>query len=215
MLTLNHPYIQIANGRHLSYGGSQMSSEHAVIRKCGCGPVAALDTVWYLEHRGDTEPLPLLTYNTELNVLCRRYFPLVPPFGINGLIFVLGLNRLLHDRKIPYRARWMVSGSRLWARVEDMLRRDLPVILSVGPNFPAFWQNNRLPFYVCDSSGSFTRATATKGHFVTVTGLDETWVQISSWGRKYFINRMEYERYTKANSCYAFSNLVYLKHIKE
>lgn len=187
-----------------------MLSDSPTIRKCGCGPVAALDTVWYLEHRGETSPLTLDAYNAELRTLCRRYFPLVPPFGINGIVFVLGLNRLMHDRKLPYRAVWMLSGTKLWPRVADMLGQDLPVILSVGPNFPMVWQKNRLPFYRKTESGEYRRASATKGHFVTATGIDENWVRISSWGREYFINRSEYDRYTRSHSSYAFSNLVYL-----
>lgn len=211
MLSLNSPYLQVQYGKSLSYGGSQMRSDHAVIRKCGCGPVAAMDTVWYLEHRGETGPVEWSAYNAALRELCRRYFPLIPPFGINGFVFVAGLNLLLHDRKLPYQAFWMVSGAKLWPRVEDMLRRDLPVILSIGPNFPIFWQNNRLPFYTCDEERHFRRAAATKGHFVTATGIDENWVRISSWGREYYINREEYDRYTRKHSMYAFSNLVYLR----
>lgn len=211
MLTLKYPYLRVEDGNRTSYGGSQMRSDNPTIRKCGCGPVAALDVVWYLEHRGSDEALPIAEYNRQLSRLCRHYFPLVPPFGINGLLFVAGLNRLLHDRTLPYRSSWMLSGSRLWDRVEEMLIRDLPVILSVGPNFPAFWQNNRLPFYIRNADDSFRKAASTKGHFVTVTGIDPVWVQISSWGREYFINRMEYEKYTRKHSSFAFSNLVYLK----
>ena len=126
------------------------------------------------------------------------------------LAFSVGMNRLLRAHGLPYRAVWMLSGARLWQRIEDMLGRDLPVILSVGPNFPAFWQNNRLPFYIRTQDGTYRRAAATKGHFVVATGIDDEWVQISSWGRAYYIKRSEYDDYTKENSLYAFSNLVYL-----
>ena len=207
---LKHAYLRVSDGVRTSYGGSQMHSDRAVIRKCGCGPVAALDTVWYLEHRGQTEPVPLAEYNAVLAHICSRYFPLIPPFGINGLVFALGMNALLREHRLPYRAHWMLSGSRLWPRVEDMLSRDLPVILSVGPNFPAFWQNNRLPFYCRSADGSYRKAASTKAHFVTATGIDADWVRISSWGREYYINRSEYDRYTQKNSLYAFSNLLYL-----
>lgn len=210
MLTLKHSYLSVLHAGRLSCGGNQMLSDSPTIRKCGCGPVAALDAVWYLEHRGETSPLSLEAYNTELRTLCRRYFPLVPPFGINGIVFVLGLNRLLHDRKLPYRAVWMLSGNKLWPRVADMLGKDLPVILSVGPNFPMVWQNNRLPFYRKTENGEYRRASAAKGHFVTATGIDESWVRISSWGREYYIDRAEYDSYTRSHSSYAFSNLVYL-----
>ena len=213
MLGLKYPYLHVSDGVRLSYGGSQMRSGRAVIRKCGCGPVAAVDTIWYLEHRGQTEAVNLSDYNAVLSAYCSRYFPLIPPFGINGFVFAVGLNRLLFEHRLPYRAYWMLSGARLWARVEDMLSRDLPVILSVGPNFPAFWQNNRLHFYIKAPDGSYRKAAATKGHFVTATGIDSDWVRISSWGREYYINRCEYDRYTKDNSHYAFSNLLYLREI--
>ena len=211
MLGLEHPYLQVADGIRLSYGGNQMRADSAAIRKCGCGPVAALDTVWYLEHRGESVPIPLSDYNAQLAELCRSYFPLLPPFGINGISFTVGLNRLLRDRQLPYSALWMVSGARLWIRAEEMLERDLPVILTVGPNFPVFWQNNRLPFYIKASDGSYRRSLAAKGHFVTATGIDADWVRISSWGREHYINRTEYQQYTKQSSSFLFSNLVYLR----
>lgn len=67
-----------------------MQSNDPIIRKCGCGPVAAMDTLWYLEHRGQTDSqMSLDKYNIELHALTRRYFPLIPPFGINGAFFVM------------------------------------------------------------------------------------------------------------------------------
>lgn len=212
MITLQESYLSVRSGSSSSYGGNQMQSNDPIIRKCGCGPVAAMDTLWYLEHRGQTDrQMPLDKYNIELHALTRRYFPLIPPFGINGAFFVVGMNRLLRERKIPYRAVWMLSGQKLWDRVEEMLRRDLPVILSVGPNFPAFWANDRLPFYVRTVDGMFRKAAATKGHYVTVTGLDGNWVQISSWGRRLYINRTEYMLYTRKHSNFVFSNILYLR----
>ena len=211
MAGLKGPYVSVSDGVRFSYGGSQMRSGKPAIRKCGCGPVAALDTVLYLEQRDRTDPIMLADYNAMLEECCRRFFPLIPPFGINGLVFTLGMNRLLRERGLPYRALWMVSGEKLWMRVQEMLDRDLPVILSVGPNFPAFWKNKRLPFYVKTADDTYRRATAAKAHFVTVTGMESDWVCISSWGRQYYLNRAEYDRYTKENSLYAFSNIVYLQ----
>lgn len=191
-----------------------MLSDSQIIRKCGCGPVAALDLIWYLAPQKQGA-LTVSEYNSILSFLTRRYFLLIPPVGINGIMLVLGLNRLLHDRKLPYYAVWMVSGAKLWPRVEEMLRRDLPVILSVGSNFPLFWQDKRLSFYSRDVLGRYRRTTATKGHYVIATGIDDTWLRISSWGREYYINREEYDAYTKAHSNYVFSNLVYLYRRKQ
>lgn len=211
MLSLSKPYLRVSDGLSLSYGGSQMRSESKTIRRCGCGPVAALDLCRYLQEQSGDEPIPLSEYNRELSRICSRYFLLIPPFGINGLLLIAGLNLLLAEKKLPYTAIWAVSGSKLWARVEAMLRQDIPVILSVGPNFPLFWQKNLLRFYVRRADGSMVPATATKAHYVTATGIDEKWVRISSWGREYYINREEYESYTRAHSSYLFSNLVLLR----
>jgi len=209
MVSLERPWPEVEAGGRRLYGGSQMLSTDAVLRRCGCGPVAALDTLRYLQN--DSAVMPLADYDRALKALCPRYFPLIPPFGINGLVFVLGLNRLLRDRGLPCRAVWMVSGRKLWTRVEEQLRHDLPVILSVGSNFPLVWENNRLPLYRRLPDGSFRKAAATKGHFVTATGLDDTWLRVSSWGREYYINRKEYEHYTKEHSNYVFGNMIGLK----
>jgi hypothetical protein len=213
MIGLQRPYPTVDYGTGVSYGGSQMHSEKAAIRKCACGPVAALDLLRYLDTGSLDEPVSLLEYNRELERLCRHYFPLLPPFGINGFMLILGLNRLFIERKLPYRAFWAASGHRLWNRVENQLSQDLPVILSVGPNFPAVWQKHLLDFYVKSRDGRYIKSTCTKSHYVTATGIDAEWVRISSWGRCYYINRKEYEAYVRKHSNYLFSNMVLLKRL--
>lgn len=92
-----------------------------------------------------------------------------------------------------------------------MLREDIPVILSIGPNFPLLWQKKELTLHIQTNEGSFYPGPATHAHYVTVTGMDDTWLQISSWGRKYFINRNEYLQYVKAHSARLVSNILYVK----
>ena len=209
MLTLQKDYPGVLIGGRVSYGGSQMFSDSALIRGAGCGPVAALDLLRCLE--GRTEPQPLEDYRRELIKLCRLYFPLIPKRGISGLLLALGVNRLFLARRLPYVAVWVFSGAKLWARIEEMLRRDLPVILSVGPNFPAVWEKERLRFYVRRADGSFAPAAATKSHYVTVTGMDDEWLRVSSWGREYYIRRAEYDAFVHGHSSYLFSNILYVK----
>ena len=43
MLSLQHPYISIALPHGKSYGGGQQLSRDAMLRRCGCGVVAAAD----------------------------------------------------------------------------------------------------------------------------------------------------------------------------
>lgn len=217
MLQLQNPYPQIRQFGAFSYGGSQMWSENNMVKQCGCGVVAAQDLLLYLQRKevsGDAQRvLTRQTYNADVLRLHKHYFPLLPHFGLNGIMLAAGVNRLFRERGLPYRARWAFSGGKLWDRIQEMLNNDIPVILSVGPNFPAIWENNCLDFYVKNRTGEYIRSTATKAHYFTATGMDDEWLRISSWGREYFVNRKAYMEYVHQHSTYLFSNILYVKHI--
>ena len=173
-----------------------MWSDHKVVRRCGCGPVAAYDLLLYLEKKHGKDfsfPLTRQEYIRGLEKLQRRYFPLLYPRGINGLLLTFGLNRMFLERRLPYVAVWAASGRKLFARMADMLRHDIPVVLSVGPNFPLVWQKNRLVFYRLASDGRFLPAADV------------------SWGRSYYIRIDEYEDYVNRYSNFLFSNLVLIR----
>ncbi len=212
MLSLNKTYVQIERNGRLSYGGSQMWSENQTVKVCGCGPVAVLDTLLYLTNRQDRS-MSLEEYNRTLEEMSKRYFPLVRPFGINGLLLAAGMNRLLRRYRLPYRAFWAISGRKFWSRVEELLCQDLPVIFSVGPNFPAVWQKHRLTFYRKTAEGLYIPASSAKSHYITATGIDPDWLRISSWGTEYYINRKEYDEYIRRYSTAIVSNILMLRRI--
>ena len=213
MTSLKHPYVQVLRNGTLSYGGSQMWSENKTIRLCGCGPVAALDTLLYLTGR-NTQPIPFDEYDRKLSDLCRKYFPLIRPFGINGLFLAVGMNRLLRKYDLPYRAFWAISGGLFWKRVEDLLLQDVPVIFSVGPNFPAVWEKHRLTFYTRTPDGRCRPSSSAKSHYVCATGIDEEWLRISSWGHCYYIRRAEFTEYVRRHSASVVSNILMLRKIR-
>ena len=210
MPDLQKPYVRIQKNGIRSYGGSQMWSSNRTIRVCGCGPVAVLDTVLYLSGR-QAEGMSMEDYDRELSALCRSYFPLIRPVGINGLFLAAGMNLLLRKYKLPYRAFWAVSGGKFWSRMEDLLNQDIPVIFSIGPNFPAVWKNHRLTLYRKQPDGFFSPASSAVAHYITATGLDETWLRISSWGGEYYINRAEYDDYVRKHSAALVSNMLMLR----
>ena len=76
---------------------------------------------------------------------------------------------------------------------------------------PAVWKKDRLPFYSRRDDGSFVRSSSAKSHYVSVTGLDDEWARISSWGREYYIRRSEYDDFVKRHSSQVFSNILYIK----
>jgi len=212
-----YPKVNLPGGSY-SYGGNQMLSPDKIMRRCGCGIVAAADLLLYL-HRYH-KPLPIFAemgeeltrdgYEALLQSLRRKYFPLFYPVGMNGISLALGLNRIFRKNDLPLRARWDMSESKLWSRMEEMLLRDLPVILSIGPNFPRMWRKGKETLYRLD--GDTRRAAAeTVAHYVTVTGMDEEWLRISSWGKEYYLSREEYERFRADISSALVSNIVYIQ----
>ena len=123
---------------------------------------------------------------------------------------MLGLNGYFAFHKMPYRAAWMLSGKKMISRIEKMLSLDIPVIMAIGPNFPLFWKKEKLSFYTKDGNGKLCPAVKTKAHFVTVTGISESELQISSWGKKYYISIQEYEKYVREHSSPLVSNIIYV-----
>lgn len=220
MLSLQHPYISIALPHGKSYGGGQQHAFDAMLRRCGCGVVAAADLLLYLT-RWHThgavdyfaglltdEPVPLPVYNALLRNLSRREFPMIPYAGINGVMLMAGMQLFFRRHGMPYTARWCLASGRLWERIEEMLRADIPVIMSVGPNFPLIWGDKCVRFYALSPAGGYVPASRAKAHYFTVTGLDGEWLRISSWGRRYYLRRREFEDYVKHTSTTIASNIL-------
>ena len=217
-VSLRNQYIAVSDGNKISYGGNQMLSESKTEREVGCGVVAALDLLLYLSrHDGNSDgeqtdaPIPLGEYNRLLHFMRRKYLPLIPKHGINGWMLTLGLNACFIKRHLPYLALWGVPYSRLWQETARMLEQDIPVIFSIGPNFPLFWQHNKLRLYTRRSDESYVPCTQTHAHYVMITAMDEQWLQISSWGKQYYIRKDEYLTYVKAYSVRLVSNIVLIR----
>ena len=206
MASLRYPYPAVDWAKDGSFGGSQSKSAKWQIRKCGCGAVAMTDLVIYLcRHHGcegsalvqeaaALDPIPADLYERCCCDLQRKYLPMVPPFGINGLTLTAGMNAYCGVHHLPLRFRWNTGKRKLWSAMKQALERDLPVILAIGPNLPALWQQQKVKLYR-KNGDTYTAVTAVKAHYVMVTAMDETWLEISSWGKKYFIHKQEYLHY--------------------
>ncbi len=222
MRYLLHDYISVNKDNNLSYGGNQLWSDDAVMRQCGCGVIAAADLLLYLSannseySRGPVKELtqsaalPHCLYEKFTTELKRKYLPLLSPFGMNGLTLAIGVNMYFLRWRIPLSARWGVTHRNLWEKMEDMLEQDIPVIFAVGPNFPLVWQNNRLNFY-SKSSDSYFKSNSANAHFITLTGIDDDWLRISSWGKQFYISKQEFMKYSKMHSLDILSNMLYIR----
>ena len=222
MIQIRHRYIAVSSGQRISFGGSQMLSDSRTMREVGCGVIAALDLLLYLcrfhgckcaffADAAQDGVIDEREYDELAQRLSRRFFPLIPKLGVNGLMLAGGLNVFFLRYSLPFRASWGIGSGKLFEKIEAMLARDIPVILSVGPNFPLFWQKNELTFYAAAPDGAIRPACNIKAHYVTVTGIDGTWLKISSWGREYFIDREEYLSYIRRHSGSIVSNIVRIR----
>lgn len=224
MTELQNPYISVAYSVSPSFGGDQRRCGDRVLQSCGCGVIAALDLLLYLNRwHGDVHipefaglavasPLPQADYERALEALRKAYLPLLYPFGTNGLTLSLGMNRFFKRHRLPYRSRWSVPKAELWQRMGTMLKQDIPVILAVGPNFPRFWQKKRATFCRVTPEGSYAPTVSAMAHFVTVTGLDDEWIELSSWGSRYYMSQEEFSRYTRECSNSLLCSILYVEH---
>lgn len=192
-------------------------------REVGCGVIAGLDLLLYLSRYHTQLPktaamslsedgsIPLECYLALVHRLRKSFLPLIPRHGINGLTLALGMNACFIKYHLPFFAVWGVPYSKLWSSMEYMLEQNIPVIFSIGPNFPLVWQKHKLIFYIRSEAGAFIPGPQTHAHYVTVTGMDDEWLQISSWGRKYYIRRTEYLSYVREHSIKLVSNILYVR----
>ena len=225
-IELKHPYVSVACARGESYGGSQTLLPDKTERTVGCGVVAGLDLLLYLSRwhgaaarllQADAPPetgaIPLETYIRLAHRLRKAYLPLIPGQGVSGFVLALGLERCFLASRLPYRASWGVPYRRLWSETERMLAEDIPVILSVGPNFPKLWQHRALRLY--DGADGRASGETVHAHYLTVTGMDGEWLQAASWGRRCFIRREEYLAYVAAHSARLLSNILTVRRIRD
>lgn len=220
-IELQHPYIAVKTPYGLSYGGNQSWCD-GNLRRSGCAVVAGLDLMLYLCRWHDvpeatklktlieSDPIHEEAYVEALRYMTANYLPTIPRFGVNALVLAAGTNLFFVKNDFPYRAWWGVTRQHLWRDIESMLRSDIPVLLSVGQNFPKVWGKDKLRLYRESPDSRYLPTAQTKAHMVTVTGMDGEWLQVASWGRRCFIRRSEYETYTRTHSNTIISNILHI-----
>ena len=142
-------------------------------------------------------------------------------FGMTIYRIMLLYPRLLHRAGLLLRCRWGISRRKLPGRIEEMIKNDIPVILNVPKLMvPLRNRKDKLPFYILQSSESgkqmLSHGASTAAHFVVVTGVfrdgDKKYYQISSWGRKYYIDSDEFLAFTKKTLFGGFlGNILYIR----
>lgn len=206
MTALETPLVRVTAGTARLYGGAQGQLPGKHRQRCGCGLTAGVNLLCRVLGKGDS--LSQADY-TAMSRKLERLIPLgLGLNGTNGWFLAVGLNLYCLTEGKPTLFTWGMRADKLWARVEEQLARDLPVILAIGPHFPRFWGREELNLYHRAPSGALVRVTSAKAHFLTITALDGDTVTVSSWGRRYLLLRSEYETYVRRHSNHLFSNVM-------
>lgn len=176
-------------------------------QKLGCGITALGDVFLYLGKRegGCIREMrkfvkPCLTEEEYRDYYNRvyRFVGGIFPWAKSGLSFLriqTGFNRMARKCRWRFRARWGFSYRKLRRRIEQMLGRDLPVILCIP--FMVFKRDKGLgAFFYEKTESGYKKACRVSAHYVVILGLTEqegqSWLKISSWGKEYYVNWEEY-----------------------
>lgn len=223
VVRLKHPYVAVMKDGSISYGGNQGWFQSNTIKKYGCGVVAGSDLLLYLslhkeycrgrefkKEEDDNGIWGEEKYQELIKTMNRRYFPVIPGFGMPGWLLAGGMNYYFRRSRIPLKVSFGVLRRNIWNRTAAMLAHDIPVILAIGPNFSIFRRKYKLNFYVRKGE-EYTCTCQTAAHFVTVTAMEGKYLKISSWGKEYYIDMQEYMDYGKKHSSFLVCNIFYIR----
>lgn len=214
---LQKPYIQVRrNNGEITYGGDQGFFKGGApgsveVRKSamGCGVVAFSDLLLYLgtgdQSRETPESKCYVNRMNDEEEYC-SYYNCIYDFmggvsarnGISGIRLMLRFNRLARREHWGMRAIWGLGAGKLYGRIEEMLKQDIPVILCIPIMLLKKDKKDGVSFY--RGIGEWKKETTVSAHYVMVTGIvqecgsTEMFLEISSWGKKYYINWNEYEK---------------------
>lgn len=248
-------YIPVVRDSGISYGGSQMwfpdkswySKDH-ILRNYGCGTIATADLFLYLalQHtsmQSDEStaalkggmPVKYENYEPYIRIINDKYTKTRRFIAVLGPKVASAINSYSNDYGFGLKATWKMKLTYydMYDMIEEMLSKDIPVILAIGPNSPNIWGKKGIPFYerkeidYRDTDGKSTVRTKpyyyqaikqdVNSHYVTVTGIikddvaGRIMLRISSWGAMYYINYEEYRDYIDAAGSTLTSSIVQVK----
>ncbi len=204
-----------------SFGGNQgwfREESDGAISPYGCGLISCADIFLYISGR---VRLMQPEYMSIVRRFAKDQLRVRGKLGLNGISMGLGMSRLLREKKIAMHASWCFSKEKILPRITDMLKKDMPVCISVGP---CIGSKEKIKEYGVDlfirNGRKFMlpewRSGLVKDHYVTVTGIirseGKTMLEISSWGERYYIDWAQYTAYLNSARTF-FSNIMLIEPI--
>lgn len=217
-------YVTVKTPDGCSFGGSQSwfasgSRRESVLSRGGCGLVAlgdffltagktypelypSMENGCFRPAAPETrKPLERQRYLAYLRSLGKGYLTILPKIGANAWQIWAAAERYRRKSGSRLRPRWGVFSRNMEKRIRRMLEAGLPVLFCVGPDLNPFCRGQKVPLY--QMYGDCLKETArVRGHYMSITGLctdrqGKTFLQVSSWGRKYYISLEEYRAYRR------------------
>ncbi len=224
---LEKAYIKIEKSapNNTSCGGNQelfKNTEMAYVVNQGCGLIAVLDTVLYLS---GTNKITFDEYNSLVKKFISSY-PLakyfMQEFKIKNKTTAVGIlpSQICKHLNVntPLHFKWngLCGHKDMYEKIKRMLERDIPVIWAI------YSPKGKLAFYRFDEKkDSYIEASRVNNHYITAIGIIEKldksgkllrMIEISSWGKRYFINYDEYLGFVGHSVIARYcSNIVYAK----
>lgn len=256
VIELTNPnYVPVIKDSATYYGGSQMwfpenhwYSKDYVLHNYGCGTIATADMFLYLALQNKslqspeteialqgTDQVNYENYDPYVRRINDQYTKTLRILAVLGPKIASAINSYSAAFGLGYQAfwKWSLTYYDMLETMEEMLKQDIPVILSIGPNTPNLWGKKGIPFYerkeieYLENEEASSEASkpyyykvvqqSVNGHYVTVTGIikddvaGRIMLRISSWGKQYYINYEEYRDYVENTSGTFTSSIVQVK----
>lgn len=231
-------YIRISHEAQTSYGGDQnwfpkdkwMNRDY-LIHVWGCGIIAISDLFLYLAKNdrmyatGATDVArasrQILDWKDYQAFVYYIYNTVALPLagGMSGFAVASSVRRYCIKYQIPMTIAWkgFLDDQQMLRAIRKMLKENLPVILSIGPNTPIVFRKKGIPLYTLSDSQELIPSIHhnVSAHFVTVTGViglkhKQVLLKVASWGGEYYMDYREYRAYVQEEGDTLTSSLLYL-----
>ena len=232
--SLEKDYVHIKTDAGVSFGGSQMwfkkekSRKDKRLHQGGCGLVASMDLLLYYCKKNGIAPAELRKVleeeaperNDYLDLLRKNAtlfrYPVSSRFGSLSFEVTHFVNRFMrkHERKERLRHLFLNTKRRREKIFRHAAETGYPLILIIGQPFFRPFSKKGVDFYRQTDEGFTKQVSDIRRHFVTVTGVltkdGEKWLEITSWGRKYYIREKDLTHYMKHVSAPWITSYYYL-----
>lgn len=207
MKRLENDFIKVydTDGR-VFYGGAQRWFGKKYVRTSGCGIIAAANLILYLQGKHEITVAEYMELAEEL----KKRILMIPYLGMNALMLSISMNGLLKRYGIKKKVFPKLTPIGFFKKTEKLIAAGIPVIMAIGRDFPLIWRKSRLGLY-SENNGVKHRVKDVSAHFVTITGIDDEWLTVSSWGQKLYISRKELSDFAWKKSTWILTNIIEIK----